>query len=194
MDSVDHANYVLFLKRQAVGVIEAKKQGTTLHGPPQAAARVQRAGAAAPADRHLLRAAREVQRVVLRAQTWLRDPEDQGPVDLRPAHRPALHAEAESADSVRPDDFVESYRARDLDERVETECFRRFTEDDLVARDKTSLDISWPREESLENTDNLLQRGAITAEIVDDLESALEEFRALAESLEGFGIDIEGTT
>lgn len=75
--------------------------------------------------------------------------------------------------------------------RVQTECFRRFTDDDLVARDRASLDI-WPREESLENTDNLLQRGAITAEIVEDLESALEEFRALAESIQGIGIDIEG--
>lgn len=31
----------------------------------------------------------------------------------------------------------------------------------------------------------------IAAEIVEDLEAALEEFRALAESLEGIGVEIE---
>jgi type I restriction enzyme M protein len=90
------------------------------------------------------------------------------------------------------DDFVESYRPGDLDERVGTERFKRFSYDDLVARDKASLDIFWLRDESLEDTDNLPPPGVIAAEIVEDLESALEEFRALAESLEGIGIDIEG--
>ena len=37
----------------------------------------------------------------------------------------------------------------------ETERFRRFTYDELVARDKASLDIFWLRDESLEDTDNL---------------------------------------
>jgi type I site-specific restriction endonuclease len=99
MDSVDHANYVLFLNRQAVGVIEAKKQGTTLHGPPQAAARVQRAGAAAPADRHLLRAAREVQRVVLRAQTWLRDPGTKDPLIYDPPLKDLQAAQSGGGDT-----------------------------------------------------------------------------------------------
>ena len=61
--------------------------------PPQAAPRVRRPHAAAPADRDLLRPGREGQRVVLRPQARLGDPVDQGPVDLRPAHQPALHAE-----------------------------------------------------------------------------------------------------
>ena len=91
------------------------------------------------------------------------------------------------------DDFVENYRPGSIDKREETERFKRFSYDDLVARDKASLDIFWLRDESLEDTDNLPPPGVIAAEIVDDLESALEEFRALAESLEGIGIDIEET-
>ncbi len=39
--------------------------------------------------------------------------------------------------------------------RVETERFDRFTYDELIARDKVSLDIIWLRDESLEDTDNL---------------------------------------
>ena len=91
------------------------------------------------------------------------------------------------------DDFVESYRPGELGKREESDRFKRFSYDDLVARDKASLDIFWLRDESLEDTDNLPPPGVIAAEIVEDLQSALEEFRALAESLEGIGINIEDT-
>lgn len=91
------------------------------------------------------------------------------------------------------DDFVESYRPGDVGKREETERFKRFSYDELVTRDKASLDFFWLRDESLEDTDNLPPPGVIAAEIVEDLQSALEEFRALAESLEGIGINIEDT-
>jgi type I restriction enzyme M protein len=91
------------------------------------------------------------------------------------------------------DDFVERYRPGDIGRREESDRFKRFSYDDLVARDKASLDIFWLRDESLEDTDNLPPPGVIAAEIVEDLQSALEEFRALAESLEGIGINIEDT-
>ena len=89
------------------------------------------------------------------------------------------------------EDFVRCYRPDAIEERVETERFKRFAYDDLVARDKASLDIFWLRDESLEDTDNLPAPGVIAAEIVEDLEAALEEFRALAESLEAIGVDVE---
>ena len=38
---------------------------------------------------------------------------------------------------------------------TETERFKRFTYDELVARDKASLDIFWLRDESLEDIENL---------------------------------------
>lgn len=69
--------------------------------------------------------------------------------------------------------------------------FRRFTYDEIVARDKASLDIFWLRDESLEDTDDLPAPGIIAAEIVEDLQAALTEFTELAESLQGIGVPIE---
>jgi hypothetical protein len=43
------------------------------------------------------------------------------------------------------------YSADSRDERVETECFRTFTYDELLARDKPLLDIVRLRDESLED-------------------------------------------
>jgi len=67
----------------------------------------------------------------------------------------------------------------------------RFSYDEMVARDKASLDIFWLRDESLEDTDNLPPPGVIAAEIVEDLEAALAEFTELAESLQGIGVDVD---
>ena len=89
------------------------------------------------------------------------------------------------------DDFVACYRPGQRAQREETERFRRFTYDELVARDKASLDIFWIRDESLEDTDNLPPPGVIAAEIVEDLEAALAEFSELAESLQGIGGEVE---
>jgi type I restriction enzyme M protein len=88
------------------------------------------------------------------------------------------------------DDFVDCFQATNRGQRVESERFHRFTYDELVARDKASLDIFWLRDESLEDTDNLPPPGVIAAEIVEDLEAALAEFAELAEALQGVGIDI----
>ena len=69
-------------------------------------------------------------------------------------------------------------------QRVESERFQPFTYDELVARDKASLDIIWLRDESLEDTDNLPPPEVIAQEIVEDLEAALAEFEAVAAALE----------
>ena len=60
------------------------------------------------------------------------------------------------------DDFVESYKPGQRGKREESERFHRFTYDELVARDKASLDIFWLRDESLEDTDNLPSPGVET--------------------------------
>ncbi len=92
------------------------------------------------------------------------------------------------------DDFVERYRPSKRGKREESERFHRFSYDELVARDKASLDIFWLRDESLEDTDNLPAPGVIAAEIVEDLEAALAEFTVLAESLQGIGVEVEITS
>ena len=61
--------------------------------------------------------------------------------------------------------------------------WRAYNYDDLIARDKASLDIFWLKDESLEASDNLPDPNVIAQEIVDDLESALEQFRLIANDL-----------
>ena len=80
-------------------------------------------------------------------------------------------------------DFVSCFSPDDRRARAETERFRRFGYDELVARDKASLDITWLRDESLEDTENLPPPDVIAQEIVEDLEAALAEFSAVAESV-----------
>jgi type I restriction enzyme M protein len=83
------------------------------------------------------------------------------------------------------DEFVESYRpgaARST--RVESECWKAYGYDELVARDKANLDLVWLRDASLEDADSLPPPEVLAREIVDDLEAALAEFTAVAEALE----------
>lgn len=67
--------------------------------------------------------------------------------------------------------------------RVETERFQRFTYDVLIARDMVKLGIFWLRDESLEDADGLPPPEETAAEIIENLEVALEEFRGVAEEL-----------
>ena len=53
----------------------------------------------------------------------------------------------------------------------------------LLARDKVNLDIFWLRDESLEDTADLPDPDVLAAEIVEDLQAALEQFREIAESV-----------
>ena len=69
-------------------------------------------------------------------------------------------------------------------ERVESERWHSFAHDELVARDKANLDITWLRDESLEDLDNLPSPDIIAREIVEDLSAALAEFEAVAAALE----------
>jgi type I restriction enzyme M protein len=61
--------------------------------------------------------------------------------------------------------------------------WRAYDYDELIARDKASLDIFWLKDESLEASDNLPDPGVIAQEIVDDLEAALEQLRLIASDL-----------
>src|SRR3954470_5946549 len=88
------------------------------------------------------------------------------------------------------DDFVECYApGKPRSERVESERFRPFAYDQLIARDKANLDIAWLRDESLEDLDNLPAPEIIAREIVEDLTAALVEFEAVAAALEASSAD-----
>jgi type I restriction enzyme M protein len=88
------------------------------------------------------------------------------------------------------DDFVACYNPANRHDRTPTWSegalegrWRAFPYQELIARDKVNLDIFWLRDESLEETANLPDPDVLAAEIVDDLEAALEQFRAIAEDL-----------
>ncbi|RCW43304.1 type I restriction enzyme M protein [Halopolyspora algeriensis] len=85
------------------------------------------------------------------------------------------------------DDFVAWYRSAERpEERDDNERVRVFDHDELLARDKVNLDlIGWVADESAEDTDSLLPPEVIAAEIVEDLQSALTEFAAVADALGG---------
>ncbi len=61
--------------------------------------------------------------------------------------------------------------------------WRAYDYEELVARDKASLDIFWLKDESLADSDSLPAPEVIAQEIVDDLEAALEQFRLIAADL-----------
>ena len=61
--------------------------------------------------------------------------------------------------------------------------WRSFTYDELIARDKSNLDIFWLKDESLEDTENLPPPDVLAQEIVEQLQSALDEFRSVEEIL-----------
>ena len=82
-------------------------------------------------------------------------------------------------------DFVASYKAgRPHSERVETEQFKCFSYEDLMARDKANLDILWLKDDSLMDAADLPAPDVLAREIIGELEVALEEFNAIALSLE----------
>lgn len=81
-------------------------------------------------------------------------------------------------------DFVECYGpGKPLSARTETERFKCFDYEDLIARDKVNLDITFMKDPSLEDVDSLLPPAQIAREIVEDLQAALSEFAAIAEAL-----------
>jgi len=53
----------------------------------------------------------------------------------------------------------------------------------VIKRDKVSLDIFWLKDESLEDSENLPAPEIIAKEIVENLESALEQFTSIEEEL-----------
>lgn len=81
------------------------------------------------------------------------------------------------------DDFVRCYNPANRHARKETERFRPFSYDEIVKRDKLSLDIFWLKDDSLEDSASLPEPDVIAAEIVEDLEAALDEFAQIAADL-----------
>ena len=81
-------------------------------------------------------------------------------------------------------DFIRCYNPEKRFNRKETERFKAFTYDELMQRDKVSLDIFWLKDESLEDSENLPDPKVIARDIAENLESALEQISGIAEALD----------
>jgi type I restriction enzyme M protein len=87
-------------------------------------------------------------------------------------------------------DFITCYNAINRHKRKETWSettpegrWRKFSYDEIIGRDKTSLDITWLKDKSLADLDNLPDPDVLAEEIVENLESALDGFKQIIEKL-----------
>jgi len=80
-------------------------------------------------------------------------------------------------------EFIDAYKPGARHERAESDRFKSFGYDQLMERDRVSLDIFWLRDDSLEDADNLPSPDVLAAEIMEDLRAALSEFADIASSL-----------
>lgn len=77
-------------------------------------------------------------------------------------------------------DFITCYNPENRHQRVATERFKLFSYEELMAREKASLDIFWLKDNSLDNLDDLPPPDVLQQEIIEHLEAALSAFRNVA--------------
>ena len=87
-------------------------------------------------------------------------------------------------------DFIQCYNPENRHDRTETWSeenpdgrFRRFDVKDILERDKTSLDLFWIKDKSLADLDSLPAPDELAADIIENLQSALESFQELQAQL-----------
>lgn len=84
------------------------------------------------------------------------------------------------------EDFITCYNPENRYQRKETWSgenpegrWRKFTYDNILKRDKTSLDIFWLKDKSLADLDNLPSPDELADDIIENLQSALDCFQEL---------------
>ena len=92
------------------------------------------------------------------------------------------------------DEFVRLYNPENRHEREPTFSeespdgrWRRYTYEEIERREGANLDLSWIRDETLEDSAALEDPDVIAREIADDLGAALEQFAAIAADLDEEG-------
>ncbi|WP_289064177.1 class I SAM-dependent DNA methyltransferase [uncultured Zobellia sp.] len=89
-------------------------------------------------------------------------------------------------------EFIELYNGSNISKRKETwneenedGRWRKYTYDEIIARDKTSLDIFWLKDKSLTDLDNLPDPDILASEIIENIESGLNSFKEIMETING---------
>lgn len=88
-------------------------------------------------------------------------------------------------------DFIACYHPENRHERQQTwhetdnpeGRWRKYSLEQILARDKTSLDIFWLKDKSLTDLENLPEPDDLAGEIVENIEAALDSFRAILKGL-----------
>ncbi len=88
-------------------------------------------------------------------------------------------------------DFIACYKPTDRHKRKATwnleknleGRWRKFTLEEILSRDRTSLDITWIKDTSLSDSDSLPDPADIARDLVEDLEAGLESFRLVKDLL-----------
>lgn len=90
------------------------------------------------------------------------------------------------------EEFVKLYKTANRHKRKETWSednpegqWRKFSYEEIAARDKTSLDISWIKDKSLADLDNLPDPDVLAEEIIENLEAGLNSFKEIIAGLSG---------
>jgi type I restriction enzyme M protein len=89
-------------------------------------------------------------------------------------------------------DFIDCYKPGNRHTRNETFSaetgpegrWRKFSYEEIVSRDKTSLDITWLKDKSLADLDNLPDPDVLANDILENLEAGLENFRSIIKQLQ----------
>jgi type I restriction enzyme M protein len=91
-------------------------------------------------------------------------------------------------------DFVQCYNPANRQDRRETWSgdnpdgrWRSFTYQEIIARDKTNLDIFWLKDKSLADLDNLPDPDILASEIIENIEAGLLSFKEIMETINGNG-------
>ncbi len=89
-------------------------------------------------------------------------------------------------------EFITCYNPENRHRRAETWSeatpegrWRKFSYDQIIARDKTNLDIFWLKDKSLADLDNLPDPDILAEEIIENIESALAGFKDLMATING---------
>ena len=85
------------------------------------------------------------------------------------------------------EDFIVCYKPDNRSKRKETYKadtnpegrWRKFSYEEIMARDKTILDISWIKDKSLADLDNLPDPDVLAEDIIENLEAGLASFREI---------------
>lgn len=87
-------------------------------------------------------------------------------------------------------EFIELYNGKNINKRKETWSeeneegrWRKYSYVEIIKRDKTSLDIFWLKDKSLTDLDNLPDPDILANEIIENIESGLNSFKEIMETL-----------